>query len=110
MIYQLSNGGLIPNLPPQIKLEQNQRKGNVITEFIIRGRWKTWSKSILTGLIKTKDNIYTGDQYKKGNKSFLIFKFSNDRTTIQIMFFKNYMPFPKYRAQMVSDYKQYFDK
>tara|TARA_R110000851_G_scaffold159595_1_gene302874 strand:+ start:248 stop:643 length:396 start_codon:yes stop_codon:yes gene_type:complete len=108
--YQLNDDSLLPNLPTKIRIEQNQKKGNVLTPYLIRGKFTQWSKTILTGLLKTKNNLYTGDQYIKGNKSFLIFNVSPDRSVIQIMFFKNYMPFPKRRLQMVCDYEQYFNK
>lgn len=90
-------------LPPQLKIEENQRKGNVKTKYIVRERWDKWSKTILTGLGLTKyENTFYGDQYTKKKKSFLIFQFLEGNRFLRIHHFNSFYPlFPALRERII---------
>jgi len=108
--YTLTNAPLMAKLPPLIRIEENQEKGNVRTSYLIRGKYSTWSKTILTGLLPVlKPGIYSGDCYKNGKKSFLLLKVTPNRSKIQVLFFNGFMPrFPSMQIEIAIYYKRFF--
>lgn len=109
-VYKLTDAPEITELPPLIRIEENQRKGKVQTPLIIRGKFSNWSKTILTGLLKQPlANVFSGDNFKKGKKSFMLFQFSPDRSKLKVLYFRNFMPvFPRQRTQIAKDYANRF--
>ena len=97
-------------MPPLIRIEENQEKGNVKTGYLIRGKYSTWSKTILTGLLPVlKPGVYSGDCFTNGKKSFLLLKVTPDRSKIQILYFQGFMPrFPSMRIEIAKIYKSHF--
>ena len=109
-VYSLSTAPIIPKLPPLIRIEENQEKGNVKTRFVIRGKYSTWSKTILTGIVPiVRPGVYFGDCFKNGKKSFLLIKVTPNRNKIQVLYFKGFMPlFPSMRLEIAKNYMSNF--
>jgi len=109
-VYKLTDAPEITELPPLIRIEKNQNKGKVQTSLIIRGKFSKWSKTILTGLLKQPpENVFSGDHFDKGKKSFMLFQFSTDRSQLKVLYFRNFMPvFPRKRTQLAKDYASQF--
>lgn len=108
--YALANAPLVAKLPPLIRIEENQEKGKVKTSHIIRGKYRTWSKTILTGLLPIiKPDVYSGDLFSKGKKSFLLIKVTPTREVLEVLFFDGFMPHnPTMRKQIAELYKSRF--
>jgi hypothetical protein len=80
--YHIKPGTINPHRLPEIFKEEppQQLRGDII----IRGRSGTWDKRLLTGLIRFRTNWYYGDTLLKGRKSLLVFRYSEDRFSVQV--------------------------
>lgn len=103
--YSLTNAPLTAKLPPLIRIEENQEKGNVKADYLIRGKYRTWEKTILTGPLPfQRPGVFFGDCFKNGKKSFLLIKVTPDRNKIQVLYFKGFMPlFPSMRLEIAKN-------
>ena len=104
--YQLKSRPLDNSkLPPKLRIEVNQKKGNVKTKYLARAKWEKWSKTILTGLGETEcPGIYFGDQFIKRKKNFLVFRFYNGNDDLIIYYFNSFYPLnPTLRERIIDD-------
>ena len=76
-------------LSKKLNLSKNRNFALSMPDYWLKIRkGKKWSKYI-TGLFKTSiRNLYKGDHNKRQN--LIIFKFSDDSTTVTVYYFKNY--------------------
>ena len=110
-VYRLIKSPFISNLPPVIRIEKNQRKGKVQTDLIIRGKWATWGKHLLTGMLPDPkiSEVFSGNHFNKGVRSFMLIKPSQDREFIEIVYLEKFMPkYPKQRAQLAELFAENF--
>lgn len=99
------------HMPPILRIEENQFKGKVKTELIIRAKYKKWSENILTGLAPMGNHFYFGDHFKNGKKSLMLILITPDTHTMAIMYFKGFYPYtPKQREQLLQQFMPEMDK
>lgn len=108
--YQMTRGemGFI-KVPPELKLEETQKKGLIRSDFLIRGRIKDGKYLFFTGLLQTEfKNWYFGDYYeiRHGIKknSFILFHFSPDLASFQMYFFNLIKVYPDHRERFIHEF------
>jgi hypothetical protein len=83
-------------LTPLIRIEKYRGYSNAKdVEYYLRTKDNSnWNKcKYITGLKSTQSkNIYYGDHFDNGNKSLMIFEFSEDQSTLIIHYFIGHYP------------------
>ncbi len=108
--YQMTRGEMgFLKVPPELKLEETQKKGLIHSDFLIRGRIKDGKYLFFTGLLQTNyKDWYFGDYYevRHGIKknSFILFHFSQDQTRFEMFFFNHIKVYPDHRERFIHEF------
>jgi hypothetical protein len=114
--YQMTRGEMgFTKVPPELKLEETQKKGLIRSDFLIRGRIKDGKYLFFTGLLQTNyKDWYFGDYYevRHGIKknSFILFHFSPDLVSFQMYFFNLIKVYPDHRERFIHEFINSFKK
>lgn len=82
-------------MPPILKIESTQYTNRIKSKLLVRGRFNSWNKKILTGLIPVRLNWYYGDQLYRKKKYLLIFQFDPYNHVLKVYYTLNQYPICK---------------
>lgn len=96
-------------LPLELKVEETQRKDQIRSKLICRGRIKNGSYTFFTGLLPVEGNSLTffGDHFhpnEKKRNSFILFQFSKGNEFLTVNYFNHFKVYPKKRGQFISSF------
>ncbi len=96
-------------VPGELKLEETQKKAQIKSDYLIRGRIVNGKYSFFTGIIQTNFNDwYFGDHFEIRNgikrNSFILFHFTPAKTTFEMFFFNHYKLYPDRRGDFIRDF------
>ena len=95
-VYQLDQPTQVKVLTNLIRIEQFRKfsKGTGFDHYLRLKNTTNWATSEkVTGLKKTNNsNLFFGDRMHLGKKNLIVFKFSNDKQSLLIDYYKGYYP------------------
>ena len=96
-------------LPTELKVEETQRKEQINSRLVCRGRIRGGTYTFFTGLLPVESNsrFYFGDHYhpkEKQKNSFILFQFSEGNEYLTVYYFNHFKVYPSKRGEFISGF------